>query len=348
MLDWLGEANASALVGLAGGIVLGLAARLGRFCTLGAIEDLVYGGDDRRMRMWSAALGTGIAATFALAAFGWVDLASTLWLAAPWHPVSAIVGGGLFGYGMALAGNCGYGALARCGGGDIRSFVILLVMGLAAYTTVAGPFAPIRVALFPEDSGWSADSVLRIAESSGVSPALFGISIGVALLGLALGGGALIQAPAAALWSVAVGLTVAGGFAGTAWIARTGFEPVPVMSHTFSAPIGETMLYAMTASGSQLSFGIGSVAGVFSGALIGSLYRGQFRWEACEDPRELRRQILGAVLMGVGAVTALGCSIGQGLSAFSVLAVSAPVTFLAIFAGAVLGLRQLIEGSFVR
>jgi uncharacterized protein len=89
------------------------------------------------------------------------------------------------------------------------------------------------------------------------------------------------------------------------------------------------------------------VGGVVLGAFIGSMIKGHFRWEACEDPRELRRQIIGAAIMGVGAVIALGCTVGQGLSAFSVLAVSAPVTFLAIFAGAAFGLRQLIEGFSV-
>ena len=103
----------------------------------------------------------------------------------------------------------------------------------------------------------------------------------------------------------------------------------------------------MTASGGGLSFGIGSVAGVWTGAFIGSLIKGHFRWEACEDPRELRRQIFGAVLMGAGAVVAVGCSVGQGISAFSLLAYSAPVTFLAILAGAAIGLRQLIEGFAV-
>jgi uncharacterized membrane protein YedE/YeeE len=78
--------------------------------------------------------------------------------------------------------------------------------------------------------------------------------------------------------------------------------------------------------------------------VLGSAWRGQFRWEACEDPRELRRQILGAALMGVGAVLAVGCTIGQGVSAFALLSFSAPVTFAAIFAGAALGLRQLIAG----
>ena len=84
--------------------------------------------------------------------------------------------------------------------------------------------------------------------------------------------------------------------------------------------------------------------GVIAGAFAACLAKGHFRWEACDDPRELRRQILGAFIMGVGAVTALGCSVGQGLSAFSVLAFSAPVALAALFLGAAIGLRQLITG----
>jgi len=93
-----------------------------------------------------------------------------------------------------------------------------------------------------------------------------------------------------------------------------------------------------------VSFAVGSVGGIWLGAFIGSLIKGHFRWEACEDPRELRRQIIGAGVMGAGAVIAMGCTVGQGMSAFSLLAISAPVTSLAIFAGAAFGLRQLIEG----
>ena len=141
-----------------------------------------------------------------------------------------------------------------------------------------------------------------------------------------------------------VGLSVVIGWAGTQWIADNGFDGLQVDSHTFAAPIGETILWGMTASGQTLSFGIGSVAGVWIGAFIGSLIKGHFRWEACEDPRELRRQIIGASLMGVGAVLAMGCSIGQGLSAMSVLAWSAPIALGSMLLGAYIGLRQLIAG----
>lgn len=100
----------------------------------------------------------------------------------------------------------------------------------------------------------------------------------------------------------------------------------------------------MTASGNALSFSLGSVAGVLIGACLGSFSKGHFRWEACEDPRELKRQIFGAAIMGPGAILAVGCSVGQGILAFSLLAYSAPVTFLAIFVGAAFVLRQLIFG----
>ena len=106
----------------------------------------------------------------------------------------------------------------------------------------------------------------------------------------------------------------------------------------------KTLAWWMTGSVRPVSFAVGSVAGVWAGAFVGSLIKGHFRWEACEDPRELRRQIVGAALMGAGAVVAMGCTIGQGLSALSVLAYSAPVTMVAIFAGAAVGLRQLIVG----
>jgi hypothetical protein len=145
-------------------------------------------------------------------------------------------------------------------------------------------------------------------------------------------------------WGMAVGATVSAALAGTQWVADRSLGAVPVETFTFAAPLGESILFAMTASGSTVSFGIGAVVGVWLGAFLGSLLRGLFRWEACEDPRELRRQILGAGLMGAGAAVAMGCTIGQGVSAMSVLAYGAPLTFISIILGAAVGLRQLIQG----
>ncbi|WP_316013543.1 YeeE/YedE family protein [Roseobacter sp. HKCCA0434] len=349
MLDMIGEGNIAALIGAAGGIMLGLAARLGRFCTLGAIEDHLYGASNGRLGMWVAAIGVAVLGSFALIGAGLVDPGAIFYLAQAWSPVAVILGGLMFGYGMALAGNCGYGAVARLGGGDLRNFVIVVVMGLAAYFTLSGPLGLMREALFPTRpvEGTPLGIAQLAAEASGLPATAIGLVLGLALLGAALSIGELREDRRALGWSVAVGLSVVIAWAGMSWLARTGFDAIPPASHSFAAPVGETMLYAMTASGQSLSFGIGSVAGVWLGAFVGSLWKGHFRWEACEDPRELRRQILGAALMGVGAVLALGCSIGQGLSAMSLLALSAPLALGGIYVGARLGLRQVVEGRLL-
>lgn len=346
MLDVLGEANTVALIGLIGGIALGLAARLGRFCTLGAIEDWLYSSDDKRMRMWGIAIGTAILGTHLSIAAGLVSADNTVYLTRVWHPLATIIGGLMFGYGMALSGNCGYGALARLGGGDLRSLMIVIVMGLSAYIVMSGPLAHLRVWLFPvtmepeASQGYS----LWFAARTGLSPLVPGCIIAAIFIALALSSPAMRQARALVFWSIVVGLTIAWGWVGTSWVEANGFEPEPVETHSFAAPIGDTLFYLMSASGNTLSFSVGSVAGVIIGAWAGSWGKGHFRWEACEDPRELRRQILGAAIMGAGAILAVGCSVGQGISAFSLLAFSAPVAFVSIFAGAAIGLRQLIAG----
>ncbi|OWU83512.1 YeeE/YedE family protein [Oceanicola sp. 22II-s10i] len=342
----MSDANAVALIGLAGGIVLGLAARIGRFCTLGAIEDWLYSSDDRRMRMWALAIGAAIIGAHGAAALGLLDFGQTAYLDQVWNPLGSIIGGLMFGYGMALSGNCGYGALARLGGGDLRSFFIVLVMGISAYVVMSGPLAQTRVWLFPVETGaerpqgFSQLAALHL----GIPPLLTGAVIGAALIALGLSSRRMLASPSHIVWGLVVGLAVVSGWVGTQWVAANGFDAEPVQTHTFAAPIGDTIIYMMTASGTALSFSAGSVFGVLIGAVLGSYSKGHFRWEACEDPRELGRQILGAAIMGPGAILAVGCSVGQGISAFSLLAFSAPVTFAAILAGAAIGLRQLITG----
>ncbi|UYV35940.1 YeeE/YedE family protein [Rhodobacteraceae bacterium D3-12] len=347
MLDLIGDTGLVALFGALGGVVLGLAARIGRFCTMGAIEDLLYGGSSVRMRMWVLAIGVAVIGAFGLTHIGWLDPQDSYYLSIRWMPLASILGGLAFGYGMALSGNCGFGAIARLGGGDLRAFVIVLVMGVSAYVVLNGPLAGLRAWAFPQQ-GVTDDLppgiVHMLAHWTGGPLTWLGIGIGLALTLGALASRTFLSQPASVFWAVMVGLAITSGWAGSAYVAAHGFTALPVVSHSFAAPVGETLLYTMTSSARAPSFAVGSIAGVVLGAFVGSLIKGHFRWEACEDPLELRRQILGAALMGGGAVLAMGCTVGQGLSAFSVLSFSAPITFLSIFAGAALGLRQLIEG----
>ncbi|WP_299690512.1 YeeE/YedE family protein [uncultured Tateyamaria sp.] len=346
MLELLGEANTVALIGLLGGIALGLAARIGRFCTLGAIEDVLYGSDDRRMRMWAIAIGVAILGTHLAMGMDLFDSGQSAYLDRVWNPVGTIIGGLMFGYGMAMSGNCGYGALARLGGGDLRSFVIVMVMGLSAYFVMSGPLAHARVWLFPVELGATAPQGLGqlLQVHMGAAPVVTGLVVGAIVIAVGLASAEMRRSPKHIFWGAVVGLAIVSGWIGTFWVTTTGFEPEPIETHSFVAPIGDTLIYVMTASGNTLSFSVGSVVGVMIGAALGSYSKGHFRWEACEDPRELRRQIGGAALMGPGAILAVGCSVGQGISAFSTLAFSAPVAFVAIFLGAGIGLKQLISG----
>lgn len=340
-----GSAQLSALIGLGGGMLLGLAARVGRFCALGAIEDLIYQRSDHRMRMWGVAIAVAMLGAFASIWLGLLPADETAYLQRRWNPIASIVGGLTFGYGMAIAGCCGFGALARLGSGDLRAFVIAMVIGLSAYITMSGPLAKLRLLLFPYEMSDRPQGLAHLlSDSSGLPVAAIGLAAGTALLCAALASRDFLARPQSILWGAAVGLAVMSGWLFTALIAEANFGETRVMSYTFAAPIGETLLYAMIISSNWPGFAVGSVAGVLAGSMLGALSERQFRWEACDDPRELRRQMLGAAMMGVGAVVATGCNVGQGITAFALLAYSAPVTLLAIFAGATVGLRQLIEG----
>lgn len=345
MLEMMSESTFVTLAGVFGGVLLGLAARLGRFCTLGAIEDMLYGDDTRRLRMWGLAIGAAIVGTFALASTGMAPIEQSFYLSITWMPLASVIGGLMFGYGMALTGSCGYGALARLGGGDMRAFVVVLVMGVSAYAVLSGPLAYLRIWAFPQSGALTPPGIAHVlAQVVGISVNTLGICLGLLIAIWSLANRAFLKRPASAFWALVVATAIVSGWAASGYIASYGFGAYPVVSHSFSAPVGEALLYTMTASAGMPSFAVGSVGGVLVGAFIGSLIKGHFRWEACEDPRELRRQILGAVFMGTGAVLAMGCTVGQGLSAFSTLSFSAPVTFVSIFAGAALGLKQLIEG----
>jgi len=218
-------------------------------------------------------------------------------------------------------------------------------MGLSAHFTLSGPLAELRLELFPVSA---VDTPAGYAEALSVpgalSPTAVGLAMGMVLILAAIASRNLLSNPKSLIWGATVGLAVVSGWAGTSHVAYESFGSVAATTHTFAEPIGDSLIYLMMASGMPMSFAVGSVAGVIGGAAIGSLLKGQFRWEACDDPGELRRQILGAALIGMGAAVAGGCTIGQGVSALSVLAYGAPITLAGIVIGAALGLRQLISG----
>jgi hypothetical protein len=230
---------------------------------------------------------------------------------------------------------------------QVRAFVIVLVMGIAAYFVMSGPLAHVRLFIFPPEliaTDGPAGFAHAMSGVLGIPAEILGISTGAIVLGLALWQYEFLRNTTMIFWGAAVGLAIAAGWWSSTHLADATFGAVELQSYTFATPLGESILYAMTASSTAMTFAVGGVLGVWTGAFVGSLIKGHFRWEACEDPRELRRQIFGAVLMGGGAVIAGGCTIGQGLSALSVLSYGAPLTLAGIFIGVSAGLRTLIAG----
>ncbi len=348
----LTDSQLAAVAGLAGGVMLGLAARLGRFCSMGAVEDAVYGADLGRMRMMAMAAAVAIAGTFGLLSLNLFDPNDTRYFRTEWSPLGSIVGGLLFGTGMALVGTCGFGSLARAGGGDLRGLVMVMVIGIAAYATIVGPLADLRlwiVPVVPIAGGTSGHGIAQIAASAfSVPTAVPALIATIALAGWALIDRRFRRLSDHLVWSVVAGLAIVLAWFATSTIAIAAFDPVETESFSFIAPLGQAILYLMTSNVGNVDFPLGSVLGVSIGAAIGSLFKSEFRWEACDDARELGRQMMGAAMMGVGGVLAAGCTIGQGLSALSLLSLSAPVTIASILIGARIGLYLLVEADFLK
>lgn len=346
-MEELEPGTIAAIGGLVAGTGLGFAARWGGFCTLGAIEDAIFGRNLDRARMWAIAIAVAIIGTYALDQFNYIQIETSFYLARPTTLIATAIGGWVFGLGMALVGTCGFGALARIGGGDLKSLVTFLVMGISAYATLSGITAYLRVGLFPSEtipvqpSGFAHLAAQNFPGSQHFWAYLFAALI----LFAAIYSSKLFKTPRKLFAAILIGCMVILGWITTGIFAADEFTPYRLESLTFAAPLGETLMYLMTMTGSSLKFGIGATFGVVLGAAITTLFQGYFRWEACDDARELRRQMIGGMLMGIGSVTALGCTIGQGVSAFSTLAYSAPLALLCMLSGAWFGLHFLIHGS---
>ncbi len=315
------------------------------------LEDAFFGSDLRRLKSFALAAAVALLATQALAEFGIVDLSRSIYVTPSIGLGGAILGGLMFGIGMALVGTCGFGTLVRVGGGDLRAIVVFLVLGLSALATMRGITGMLRVMLIEplsvRLSAGSDQTLTSLLGAGGAMRALLVVSIATALAVWALADGRLLRSPRLLASGLAVGAAIAFGWFATGWLADDEFDPVRVSSLSFVAPLGDTILYIATFSGARLNFGIGSVAGVVAGSFAAAMLARGFRWEACDDARELKRHMTGALLMGIGGVMSMGCTIGQGLTAFSTLAVSAPITLLAIACGARLGLEFTMTGEWL-
>lgn len=343
---------ALAVGGLAIGFLLGLVVYRTNYCAMGSLADIHNFGDYRRFRAWVLAAATALIGATVLDAAGIVDLRRSMYLAPTFNWVGHIAGGLIFGVGMVLAGGCPSRNLARAGGGDLRALLTLMVLGLTAFMTIAGVLAPARVALE------GATSVrLGAAPSQGLGDLLVAYAgaapgwakpaaaggLAVAALAWCLADGKFRRSALHIVSGASVGLLVVAGWAlsGLAYDEMAARPAAPV-SLTYIRPVGDTLQWLSLYTATPMpGFGVASVLGALLGAFAAALAMGRFRLATFADAGDTVRNLLGAALMGVGGVMALGCTVGQAVTGVATLALGSLVTFVAIVAGGFVGLRLL-------
>jgi len=234
------------------------------------------------------------------------------------------------------------------GRGNLRSFVVIIVLGITAQMTLKGLIAPGRIALLQASQTTpKIISLPPLLALTGISES-FARTLAASVIAGALIIFAFAHAPFQRSWGqiaagLIVGLLVTAGWFTTGYLGADDFNPTPVTSLTFIAPIADAVQYAMLSTGLSLNFGITMVAGVFAGSLVTALSTRRFQWEGFTSPRHMLRSIGGAALMGAGGAMAYGCSIGQGLTGLSTLALASFVAVAGILLGSAAGLRGALR-----
>lgn len=361
----MGPATVVVLGGFLLAFVFGFFANRANFCTMGAISDVFNMGHWGRMRMWLLAIAVAIIGASVLHGLGLVDLGKSIYPRPRLTWLSAIVGGVLFGVGMTLAGGCANKNLLRIGNGSIRSIVVFVFLGVSAYMTIKGLFGQWRVDYldrFAIDlSAYGLDGQdlpTLLAKATGASAkAALGIVAAVvagALLVFVLKDARFRANKTQMVAGLVIGLVVIGG-----WYVsgHLGYGESPELemvyfatntraaeSLSFVAPMAYTMelLMLWTDASLHLSFGIASAIGVILGSMTWAVASRQFRLEGFVSAADTRDHVVGAILMGFGGVTALGCTIGQGITGVSTLAVGSLLAIASIIGGSVATMKFML------
>ena len=340
-------------IALATGLVLGAVTSKTNFCTLGAVSDWVNMGDSARMRSWFLAIGVAILGATTLDTTGVAVIGVNTF--PPYQTPSFawlryLLGGAMFGVGMTLASGCGSKTLVRIGNGNLKSLLVLLVASLCAYamlwTDLYGTaFNPWIVATSLDLTKYGFHSQ-SLSDLLGQSRAVVGGLIGAALVLAVFTGKDFRQNRDAILGglvmggAVVVGWYVTGGPMGKQWKEFADFADirplrVDTQSLTFVSPMGDLLHYLSSPRDfSLLNFGIMAMLGVVLGSFCYTCWNRQFRVERFANGKDFFSHMLGAVLMGIGGVLAMGCTIGQGVTGVSTLSLGSILALFAMIAGA--------------
>lgn len=340
LLEQLGDGGVLMLVGAVVGLLFGAAAQHSRFCLRAATVEVSEGRFGARLATWLVAFTAAVLSVQLAVVTGYLELTDVRQLATQGSISGAIIGGAMFGVGMILARGCASRLLVLSATGNLRALVSGLVLTLVAQAALRGALSPLREAiagLWIVPGGEARDLLARLGldhETAAIA-ALVGLVIAI---GMAFRTGlGLSRWLAAVLVGVAVGL----GWVLTFAVSQVSFEVIPVGSVTFTGPSTDTLMGLVNAPDMPASFGVGLVPGVFLGAGIMALLTREFKWQRFGPDTPMERYLIGACLMGFGAMLAGGCAVGAGMSGGAVFSLTAWVAVFSMWIGATLAHRVL-------
>ncbi|HZE62047.1 MAG TPA: YeeE/YedE family protein [Burkholderiales bacterium] len=352
------EANPAALVPYVTGgafllaFIFGAVGNKTHFCTMGAVSDWVNMGDLSRMRMWLLAIAVAILGATGLQLAGLVDLSKSIYPGPNFTWLSYIVGGLLFGIGMTLGSGCGSKTLIRVGAGNLKSLIVYVFLGIAAYMTLRGVLGAFRVGVL-EKAALTLPAGQDLPSLTGIHRAILAALIAGAILVFVYASRQFRASFDYTLGGVVTGLVVVGGWFVSGHIGHVAEDPNTLQeafvatnsgrmeSFSFVSPMAYTLDYLMlwTDKSKMITCGIASGFGVIAGSAAYALATRTFRWEGFRDAEDTANHIVGGLLMGFGGICALGCTIGQGISGFSTLALGSIITFVCIVIGSALTMK---------
>lgn len=349
------------------GIFFGVAAAATRYCHMGAVSDWVISGNMGRMQAWMLSLAIIIAGVTLFEYVGWIDLDHTrMNYRMSYFPIFRyLLGGILFGVGMCLAGGCPTRTLVSIGHGSLRSLYSYSLIGLTAYFLLKWPSSRgfmdayltwpglnfESVGITHQDLGSILAHLLNIDEFMPLVRLLVGVLV-IAIIAFWIKQKNQKPINVQDIWGgVLIGLAVLAGWVFTAsplgqnLMSDAAFSFVaPVgtgtQSISFISPASETLGWlASSRAFNFVSFGMAAMIGVVLGAFAWFVVRGEFHLSFFISWADFFRHTLGGILMGGGGVIAMGCSVGQGLTGASTLAIGSLLATASIILGAFLTLK---------
>ena len=331
------------------------------FCTMGAVTDIISVGDYTRLRQWMLAIAVGIFGVGVLSVMGDINTAKTIYTAARLNWLSIVVGSLVFGFGMVLAAGCSSKTLVRIGEGNLKSLVVFFVLALSAWMTLRGVFGVLRantLDLFSLNLPQGQDIPHVLSAVSGL-PLVQTQVLSFVLLASVFAAFALLSRNFWTFENLLAGLGIGACVVGLFYVsghigyvaedpntleeAFVGSSSGRMEGLSFVAPYAYVIdwLVFFSDTSKKLTAGIVLVPAVVVGSAISALVTRTFHWQGFSNTEDLGNHLVGGVLMGFGGVTALGCTVGQGLSGMATLSLGSLMALPCFIIGGLLGMKYL-------